>query len=123
LWDEAYNTLVQRKTPPESSLHSLAVCCPKSKLPRQEHPAGDFWGGFAAMLVALLSAIAFGVTITGVVLTTMHVGSTDNFRSIGQTPVAQQGSGPVIFCESRFATCRAQVSAAENGHSFPAHFS
>ncbi len=25
--------------------------------------AGDFWGGFAAMLVALPSAIAFGVTI------------------------------------------------------------
>ncbi len=31
------------------------------KLPRLE--AGDFWGGFAAMLVALPSAIAFGVTI------------------------------------------------------------
>lgn len=25
--------------------------------------AGDFWGGLAAMLVALPSAIAFGVTI------------------------------------------------------------
>ena len=25
--------------------------------------AGDIWGGFAAMLVALPSAIAFGVTI------------------------------------------------------------
>ncbi len=31
------------------------------KLPRPE--AGDFWGGLAAMLVALPSAIAFGVTI------------------------------------------------------------
>jgi SulP family sulfate permease len=31
------------------------------KLPRLE--TGDFWGGFAAMLVALPSAIAFGVTI------------------------------------------------------------
>jgi len=31
------------------------------KLPRLE--AGDFWGGLAAMLVALPSAIAFGVTI------------------------------------------------------------
>ena len=25
--------------------------------------SGDFWGGFAAMLVALPSAIAFGITI------------------------------------------------------------
>lgn len=31
------------------------------KLPRLE--AGDFWGGLAAMLVALPSAIALGVTI------------------------------------------------------------
>jgi SulP family sulfate permease len=30
---------------------------------RPEDPAGDFWGGLAAMLVALPSAIAFGVTI------------------------------------------------------------
>jgi len=27
------------------------------------HLSGDLWGGFAAMLVALPSAIAFGVTI------------------------------------------------------------
>ncbi|MEI8161695.1 MAG: SulP family inorganic anion transporter [Betaproteobacteria bacterium] len=33
------------------------------KLPRPGSLAGDFWGGFAAMLVALPSAIAFGVTI------------------------------------------------------------
>jgi SulP family sulfate permease len=33
------------------------------KLPRLENLAGDFWGGLAAMLVALPSAIAFGVTI------------------------------------------------------------
>ncbi len=33
------------------------------KLPKPEDLAGDFWGGFAAMLVALPSAIAFGVTI------------------------------------------------------------
>ncbi|MCX7147301.1 MAG: SulP family inorganic anion transporter, partial [Sulfuritalea sp.] len=33
------------------------------KLPRLQDLAGDFWGGFAAMLVALPSAIAFGVTI------------------------------------------------------------
>ncbi|MDP1733532.1 MAG: SulP family inorganic anion transporter [Sulfuritalea sp.] len=33
------------------------------KLPRLQGLAGDFWGGFAAMLVALPSAIAFGVTI------------------------------------------------------------
>ncbi|MCK9380124.1 MAG: SulP family inorganic anion transporter [Sulfuritalea sp.] len=33
------------------------------KLPKLENLAGDFWGGFAAMLVALPSAIAFGVTI------------------------------------------------------------
>jgi SulP family sulfate permease len=30
---------------------------------KPENLAGDFWGGFAAMLVALPSAIAFGVTI------------------------------------------------------------
>ena len=36
------------------------------KLPKLENPAGDFWGGFAAMLVALPSAIAFGVTIYSV---------------------------------------------------------
>ena len=29
----------------------------------RENLAGDLWGGFAAMLVALPSAIAFGVTI------------------------------------------------------------
>ena len=33
------------------------------KLPKTENLAGDSWGGFAAMLVALPSAIAFGVTI------------------------------------------------------------
>ncbi len=33
------------------------------KLAKLENPAGDFWGGLAAMLVALPSAIAFGVTI------------------------------------------------------------
>jgi SulP family sulfate permease len=42
------------------------------KLPKLENPAGDFWGGFAAMLVALPSAIAFGVTIYSV-LGTAHV--------------------------------------------------
>lgn len=36
------------------------------KLPKLENAAGDFWGGFAAMLVALPSAIAFGVTIYSV---------------------------------------------------------
>ncbi|MDK9704517.1 MAG: SulP family inorganic anion transporter [Sulfuritalea sp.] len=36
------------------------------KLPKLENPAGDFWGGFAAMLVALPSAIAYGVTIYSV---------------------------------------------------------
>ena len=36
------------------------------KLPKLENPAGDFWGGFAAMLVALPSAIAFGVAIYSV---------------------------------------------------------
>ena len=36
------------------------------KLPKLENPSGDFWGGFAAMLVALPSAIAFGVTIYSV---------------------------------------------------------
>jgi SulP family sulfate permease len=36
------------------------------KRPKLENPAGDFWGGFAAMLVALPSAIAFGVTIYSV---------------------------------------------------------
>ncbi|MBK7002591.1 MAG: hypothetical protein IPH35_22345 [Rhodoferax sp.] len=30
---------------------------------KSENLAGDFWGGLAAMLVALPSAIAFGVTI------------------------------------------------------------
>ncbi len=30
---------------------------------KKDKLAGDFWGGFAAMLVALPSAIAFGVTI------------------------------------------------------------
>ena len=33
------------------------------KLPKLENPAGDFWGGMAAMMVALPSAIAYGVTI------------------------------------------------------------
>lgn len=33
------------------------------KLPRPKNLVGDFWGGLAAMLVALPSAIAFGVTI------------------------------------------------------------
>lgn len=33
------------------------------KLQKLENLAGDFWGGLAAMLVALPSAIAFGVTI------------------------------------------------------------
>jgi sulfate permease, SulP family len=32
-------------------------------MPKLENPAGDFWGGLAAMLVALPSAVAFGVTI------------------------------------------------------------
>jgi SulP family sulfate permease len=36
------------------------------KPPKLENLAGDFWGGFAAMLVALPSAIAFGVTIYAV---------------------------------------------------------
>ena len=36
---------------------------PEKALRRPDHPAGDFWGGLAAMLVALPSAIAFGVTI------------------------------------------------------------
>ena len=36
------------------------------KLPTLENPAGDLWGGFAAMLVALPSAIAYGVTIYAV---------------------------------------------------------
>ncbi|MCY7387789.1 MAG: cyclic nucleotide-binding domain-containing protein [Burkholderiales bacterium] len=31
--------------------------------PKNKHLAGDFWGGMAAMLVALPAAIAFGVTI------------------------------------------------------------
>jgi SulP family sulfate permease len=33
------------------------------KIAKPDNLAGDFWGGFAAMLVALPSAIAFGVTI------------------------------------------------------------
>ena len=33
------------------------------RIPRIEKPGGEFWGGLAAMLVALPSAIAFGVTI------------------------------------------------------------
>ncbi|MBZ5569575.1 MAG: SLC26A/SulP transporter family protein [Acidobacteriia bacterium] len=36
---------------------------PEKALRRPDDPAGDFWGGLAAMLVALPSAIAFGVTI------------------------------------------------------------
>ncbi len=36
------------------------------RLPTSSNPAGDFWGGMAAMLVALPSAIAFGVTIYAV---------------------------------------------------------
>jgi SulP family sulfate permease len=36
------------------------------KLPRLDNPAGDFWGGMAAMMVALPSAIAYGVTIYSV---------------------------------------------------------
>jgi SulP family sulfate permease len=34
-----------------------------AKLPHSSNLSGDIWGGFAAMLVALPSAIAFGVTI------------------------------------------------------------
>ena len=33
------------------------------KIPKIDNLAGEFWGGLAAMLVALPSAIAFGVTI------------------------------------------------------------
>ena len=33
------------------------------KIPTSTNLSGDLWGGFAAMLVALPSAIAFGVTI------------------------------------------------------------
>jgi SulP family sulfate permease len=36
------------------------------KLPKLENPGGDFWGGLAAMMVALPSAIAYGVTIYSV---------------------------------------------------------
>lgn len=32
-------------------------------LPKSDSPAGDFWGGLAALMVALPSAIAYGVTI------------------------------------------------------------
>lgn len=42
------------------------------KLPKLENPAGDFWGGMAAMMVALPSAIAYGVTIYSV-LGSAHV--------------------------------------------------
>ncbi|MBI5899277.1 MAG: SLC26A/SulP transporter family protein [Rhodocyclales bacterium] len=42
------------------------------KLPRLENPAGDFWGGMAAMMVALPSAIAYGVTIYSI-LGSAHV--------------------------------------------------
>lgn len=42
------------------------------KLPRLDNPAGDFWGGMAAMMVALPSAIAYGVTIYSV-LGSAHV--------------------------------------------------
>src|SRR3990167_2198260 len=41
---------------------SLSASSPM-KLLKPEDPAGDFWGGLAAMLVALPAAIAFGVTI------------------------------------------------------------
>ena len=34
-----------------------------AKFPHSSNLSGDIWGGFAAMLVALPSAIAFGVTI------------------------------------------------------------
>ena len=33
------------------------------KLLKLDNPSGDFWGGLAAMLVALPASIAFGVTI------------------------------------------------------------
>jgi SulP family sulfate permease len=33
------------------------------KIPKIDNLGGEFWGGLAAMLVALPSAIAFGVTI------------------------------------------------------------
>jgi SulP family sulfate permease len=42
---------------PDSFVNAMQGLLQKEKL------AGDFWGGFAAMLVALPSAIAFGVTI------------------------------------------------------------
>lgn len=47
--------------PERTSLYSPPV--PGSKMQKPENLAGDFWGGLAAMLVALPSAIAFGVTI------------------------------------------------------------
>lgn len=36
------------------------------KMPKSDNLAGDFWGGLAAMMVALPSAIAYGVTIYSV---------------------------------------------------------
>ena len=51
-------------TTPDTAFILSSVFGPLTmKLPKLENPAGDFWGGFAAMLVALPSAIAFGVTI------------------------------------------------------------
>ena len=32
-----------------------------------KHHSGDFWGGFAAMLVALPASVAFGVSVYGAV--------------------------------------------------------
>jgi sulfate permease, SulP family len=37
-----------------------------TSVPGREHLAGDVWGGFAAMLVALPSSIAYGVAVYGV---------------------------------------------------------
>jgi SulP family sulfate permease len=42
---------------------AVAPAPPGSATPPPRNLAGDFWGGLAAMLVALPSAIAFGVTI------------------------------------------------------------
>ena len=48
---------VRRLTAPRTRMNAIASVLYRFK------PTGDFWGGFASMLVALPASVAFGVTV------------------------------------------------------------
>ena len=51
----------------------MSAAPPTTAPVRRESPAGDLWGGFAAMLVVLPSSIAYGVAVYGL-LGTDYIG-------------------------------------------------